>query len=80
MNSEAPPRTSTVTLTVEGMNCGSCVRHIGEALEANLTLIDQAVDLVGKKVTVTFDSQATSLTAIVKVLDEAGYPAQLLES
>lgn len=76
MSTETTPSPTTVTLAVEGMSCGSCDRHVGEALTSNFALVEHAVDLAGKKVTVTFDPQAATPEAIVKVLDEAGYPAR----
>lgn len=78
MSTEATQTTTTVTLAVEGMNCGSCIRHVGEALVSNFDLVDHAVDLAGKKVTVTFEPGAATPDAIAKVLDEAGYPARAL--
>lgn len=68
----------TVTLAVEGMNCQSCVRHVDEALKQHVTLIKHAIDLAGKRLTVSFDPATTSLAAIAQVLDQEGYATRVL--
>lgn len=78
MTHQATRQPTTVTFGVEGMNCGSCVRHIGEALSEHLQVVEQTIDLATKTVTVTFDPAVTSADAIVKVLSEEGYPARPL--
>ncbi|MNS23316.1 copper exporting ATPase [compost metagenome] len=65
---------STVTFSVEGMTCGNCVRHVNEALQENLTLVDHQVDLAGAKLTATFDPAVTTIEAIAETMNEAGYP------
>lgn len=71
-----PPSAShvTVTFAVEGMSCGNCVRHVEEALQAHLTLIDRQIDLAGSTLTVTFDPLVTTEDAVVTTMSEAGYP------
>ena len=68
----------TITLKVDGMTCGNCVKHVGEALDAHVPGAKHDVDLAGKTVTVTFDPHATTPAAIAQALDEAGYPARVL--
>jgi copper ion binding protein len=62
-------------LSVEGMTCASCVRHIDRALRQleGVTLVD--VDMRGQKVTVRHDESETPLALVVEALAEAGYPA-----
>jgi copper chaperone CopZ len=69
---------STVTLAVAGMNCGSCVRHINEAIQGNFPTATAHVDLAAKQVTVTFDPATASSEAIAQVLAADGYPARPL--
>ena len=68
----------TTTFSVDGMTCGNCVKHVGEALTEGFPDAKHDIDLAGKKVAVTFDPQATSPEAIAKVLDDAGYPARAI--
>jgi copper chaperone len=62
-------------LSVEGMTCASCIRHIDRALRQleGVTLVD--VDMRGQKVTVRHDEIETPLADVVEALAEAGYPA-----
>jgi copper chaperone len=62
-------------LSVEGMTCASCVRHIDRALRQleGVTLVD--VDMKASKVTVRHDESETPLSEVVEALAEAGYPA-----
>jgi copper chaperone len=62
-------------LSVEGMTCASCIRHIDRALRQleGVTLVD--VDMRDQKVTVRHDESETPLSSVVEALAEAGYPA-----
>ena len=64
----------TVELQVQGMNCGSCVKHVTEALRPVEGVSDVAVDLQAGRVKVSGDSDSHALLA---ALENAGYPAQL---
>ena len=64
----------TVELQVQGMSCGSCVKHVTEALRPVEGVSDVAVDLQAGRVTVSGDSDSNALLA---ALQDAGYPAQL---
>ncbi|MDO9196859.1 heavy-metal-associated domain-containing protein [Rhodoferax sp.] len=67
---------STIDLEVQGMNCGSCVNHVTQALKPINGVDDVAVDLQSGHVRVsgTFDAGADHL---VSALTSAGYPAKL---
>lgn len=64
---------NTTELTVQGMTCGSCVKHVTAALKSlpGVTAVD--VDLNAGRVRVTASSDTT---AFIAALDDAGYPAQ----
>ena len=61
-------------LDIEGMSCGSCVKHVTEALNTveGVTKVD--VDLQAARVRVSGQSDSQVLIAS---LTDAGYPAQL---
>lgn len=61
---------------VENMSCGSCVKHITQAIAAIDPNAKVEVNIAGKKVTV--DSVA-SAQAIEAALAEDGYPARAIE-
>lgn len=63
----------TVKLTIEGMSCGGCVRHVTQALGAIPGARVQDVK-VGSA-TVAIDPQATSPQALVEAVNAAGYTA-----
>jgi copper chaperone len=64
----------TLNLAIEEMSCGSCIRHVSQALQQ---VAGTVVDEVGIGwATVRFDPQKTTPQALVSVLADAGYPAQ----
>jgi copper chaperone CopZ len=58
-------------LTVRGMTCGNCVRHVQEAL-AELPGVSAVVDL-GAGVAVVGHPAAVPVQALLDAVDEAGY-------
>lgn len=65
---------STIELNVQGMSCGSCVKHISEALQPLAGVAAVEVDLQAGRVRV---SGTPDSAALIAALDDAGYPAQL---
>lgn len=65
----------SIELKVEGMSCGSCVKHIKAALTPLAGVEAVEVDLAAGQVRVT---GAPHDAALLAALDAAGYPAQLL--
>ena len=66
----------TINLTVSGMTCGSCVKHVEKAIHSIEGVEKVAVDLDSGLVKVD-GSSSQSIQAIIAALDEAGYPAQV---
>ncbi len=62
------------TFKVEGMTCGSCVRHINEALRDVDGVRDIDVRLREGKVRVTHEN--VSADTIIEALREAGYESR----
>ena len=58
-------------LTVGGMHCGNCVRHVQEAL-AELPGVSATVDLDSAVATVTHPA-TVPVQALLDAVDEAGY-------
>lgn len=61
---------------VENMTCGSCVKHITQAIAAIDPNAKVEVNIADKKVTV---DSITSAQAIEAALAEDGYPARVIE-
>ena len=66
---------SEINLNVSGMTCGSCVKHVTNALKALDGVGDVNVDLAAGKVKVTRATDETD--DLIATLIEDGYPAQL---
>lgn len=66
---------TTTVLSVDGLTCGNCVKHLTEELSALPGVLDVAVDLVaGGTSTATVSSQgALADEAVADAVDEAGY-------
>ena len=65
-----------VTLNVQGMSCGKCVKSVENSVGAVTGVNEVAVDLQAAKVTVTFDEGVTSVEAIKETIEEQGYDVQ----
>ena len=66
----------SVTLNVQGMSCGKCVKSVENSVSAVNGVNEVAVDLQAAKVTVTFDEAETSVKAIKETIEEQGYDVQ----
>ncbi len=62
-------------LDVRGMNCGSCVRHISQALDALDGVEEVHPSLPDKTVRVRHDPARVSAEQLAGALTAKGYPA-----
>ncbi|MDH4184520.1 MAG: cation transporter [Nitrospinota bacterium] len=62
------------TVSIEGMTCGNCVRHVTEALKDVEGVTAVTVDLKGKRADVEAGA-AVSDEALKAAVAEAGYTA-----
>jgi len=69
------PPTTTVSLIVENMQCGSCMGTIERALQATPGVAAARASLTAKRVSVTFDNRATEPQKLIDALDRTGYRA-----
>lgn len=70
---------STIDLEVQGMSCGSCVKHVTQALQPLTGVSSVEVDLQSGHVRVSGElSQGSDV--LVSALTAAGYPAKLATS
>jgi copper chaperone len=70
---------STIDLEVEGMSCGSCVKHVTQALQPLTGVRAVVVDLQAGHVRVNGEFPQGS-ASLVSALTAAGYPAKLATS
>lgn len=62
-----------VTLNVQGMSCGHCVKAVETSVGALAGVQEVKVDLAEAKVTVAFDESAVTVDQIKETIDEQGY-------
>jgi P-type Cu+ transporter len=65
---------STV-LSVTGMNCSKCVRHVSEALSELQGVANVDVDLAEQRAVVRHDPSTAPLASLIAAVTEAGYHA-----
>jgi copper chaperone CopZ len=70
---------STIDLEVQGMSCGSCVKHVTQALQALTGVSGVEVNLQAGHVRVDGEFPQGS-AALVTALATAGYPAKVATS
>ena len=71
MTATAPDAALRTELTVGGMHCGNCVRHVQEAL-AEIPGVSAEVDLDAAVATVSHPADVP-VQALLDAIDEAGY-------
>ncbi len=64
-----------VTLTVENMHCGGCMRKVERALMAAPGVASARAHLSAKRVAVSFDASRTDTEGLIAALDAAGFNA-----
>jgi copper chaperone len=69
--------TKETLLTVSGMTCPSCVRHVESALREIAGVRGVEVHLREGKVLVKHDAEGAPATELVEALREAGYESAL---
>ena len=62
-----------VTLHVEGMTCGHCVKAVETAVGALAGVESVAVNLADAKVEVSFEAAQVSVAQIKETIDDQGY-------
>jgi copper chaperone CopZ len=67
---------NTIELDVQGMTCGSCVKHVTQALQAIPGVTQVDVDLANGRARVEGDLQAGG-AALIAALAHADYPASI---
>ncbi len=70
----------TITLSVAGMTCGSCERHIKKELDQVPGYRDAQVDLAQGRVDVSYERDAATPEQMVEAVIRAGYPAEVFAS
>jgi copper chaperone len=64
-----------INLSVQGMTCGSCVKHVTKAIESLNGVVSVHVDLQSGRVQVGRTTDQSD--DLIHALDEEGYPSSL---
>ncbi|MDP1572603.1 MAG: heavy metal-associated domain-containing protein [Vicinamibacterales bacterium] len=65
------------TLSVAGMTCGACVRHVTRALEHLPGVRHVDVDLRANRATVEHEPAGSDVGALIAAIEGAGYTARV---
>ncbi len=74
------PTGQTIELSVDGMNCASCVGHVEKALRAVPGVVDATVNLATERASVKALTGGDLVPALVEAVEKAGYEASPLKS
>lgn len=69
----------TVRLKITGMTCAGCANHVSTALKNSEGVIEQSVEYSGDVATIIYNSSKTNPDAILKVVEETGYKAEIIK-
>src|SRR4051812_38778109 len=77
---ERPEGASTLLLSVPGMTCSNCVRHVTEALREVPGVRRAEVSLENQTAAIHLDSSVPlKIPALLEAVAEAGYPASVID-
>ena len=64
----------TITLNIEGMHCGGCVKSVTLVL-TELDGVQSAVVQLEGKANITFDENRVNVAQLIEVIEDAGFDA-----
>ncbi|PJO78613.1 copper ion binding protein [Neisseria brasiliensis] len=65
----------TITLNVEGMTCGGCVKSVTRILENTDGVTKAEVSLENKNAVIEFDAAKTNADALIEAIEDGGFDA-----
>src|SRR5690606_3610269 len=72
--------TKTLKVDIQGMTCASCVGRVEKYLSKNDAVISSAVNLATEKATIMYRPDKIDQTGIIKIIEQAGYQANISKS
>lgn len=69
----------TLKLKITGMTCAGCSNQIANALKKVEGIIDHKVEYPGDLATIQYDPNKTNPEAIIKVIEQTGYKAEVMQ-
>ena len=67
----------TVTLNIDGMTCGGCVKSVTRLLEGVEGVEKAEVSWKTKNAVITFDESKTDTDALIDAVEDGGYDVAL---
>lgn len=67
---------ATVTLNIDGMTCGGCVKSVTKVLNGLDGVRSATVSLENKNAQVEFDEGKIQIAQLVEAVDDAGFDAR----
>lgn len=67
----------TITVSIQGMHCGGCVKSVTRVLSELAGVQDVSVDLENANAKITFDERQVQPDAFVEAIEDAGFDASL---
>ena len=64
----------TITLNIEGMHCGGCVKSVTRVF-TELDGVQSAVVQLEGKANITFDENRVNVAQLIEVIEDAGFDA-----
>ncbi|OAN73321.1 copper-translocating P-type ATPase [Jannaschia sp. EhC01] len=71
---------TSVSLSVQGLNCASCVGRVERALAAVPGVGEVAVNLASETAQITYSDEDVTAEVLARAATDAGYPAQVIVS
>ncbi|WP_165008830.1 heavy-metal-associated domain-containing protein [Neisseria yangbaofengii] len=65
----------SITLNVEGMTCGGCVKSVTRILENTDGVAKAEVSLENKSAVIEFDAAKTNVDALIEAIGDGGFDA-----
>jgi P-type Cu+ transporter len=79
MTATIPPRSTELTIPVQGMTCAACSARVQQTLERTPGVNGANVNLMTGSATVSYDPASTTPERLVEAIRETGYGAELPE-
>jgi copper chaperone CopZ len=70
----------TTTLSIGGMSCGACVRHVTRALDGRMGVVHVDIDLPRNEATIAHLPEQVDAAALVGAVRDAGYQARFVRT
>ena len=67
---------ATITLNIDGMTCGGCVKSVTKVLNDLDGVRSATVSLENKNAQVEFDEDKIQMAQLVEAVEDAGYDAR----